>query len=42
MEVEEVKEEIIADDVNETINETETEENITAAGISKLETLSSI
>ena len=42
MEVEEVEEEMIADDVDETINETETEENITAAGISELETLLSI
>ena len=44
IEVEEVEEEIIADDVNEAIDETETEteENITAAGISEPETLSSI
>jgi hypothetical protein len=42
MEGEEVEEEIIADDVSEAIDETETEENTTAAGISEPETLSSI
>jgi hypothetical protein len=46
MEVEEVEEEMMADNVNkaidEAIDETETEEYTTAAGISEPETLSSI
>ena len=48
MEVEEVEEEMMADNVNKAIDEaideteTETEENTTAAGISEPETLSSI
>ena len=46
MEVEEVEEEMMADNVNEAIDEaideTETEENITGAGISEPETLSGI
>jgi RecQ family ATP-dependent DNA helicase len=42
MEVEEVEDEIMADDVNEAIDEMETEEDRAAEGISEPETLSSI
>jgi hypothetical protein len=42
MEVEEVEDEIIADDVDEAIDETEIEEDRMAKGISEPETLSSI